>query len=235
MANYTEESLDKLLKKDIISIVLSLQTERESSSKILEEVRALNQNFAKLESQLLVTKNVNSLLQERVIDLERQCWANAQYSRRECLEISGIPNNIKQDGLEDKVLTIFKKVGCDIKSENIEACHRVGRQNNIIIKFSRRKDCQQIYSVKKDLSKLDMKEVDLPEGTQIYVNQSLCPYYKSLWSKSKKLRSLGKIHSFFISNSTIKLKIQENSEPVSITHSSDFTKHFPDVDLSPPS
>ena len=234
MANYTEESLEKLLKKDIINIVLSLQTAKECNAKILEGVRALNEKFTTLESQLLITKNVNSLLQERVIDLERQCWANAQYSRRECLEVSGIPNTIKQDELENKVLTIFKKVGCDIKNENIEACHRVRRQNNVIIKFSKRKDCQQIYSVKKDFGKLDMKEVDLPEGTQVYINQSLCPYYKSLWSKSKKLRTLGKIHSFFISNSTIKLKLQENSVPVAITHNSDFQKYFPDVDLSPP-
>ena len=27
-------------------------------------------------------------------------------------------------------------------------------------------------------------------------DQSLCPYYKVIWAKSKKLRSLGKIHSF---------------------------------------
>ena len=78
-----------------------------------------------------------------------------------------------------------------------------------------------------------MKEVDLPEGTQIFVNQSLCPYYKSLSSKSKKLRSLGKIHSFFISNSTIKIKLQENSNPESITHSSNFDKFFLDIDISP--
>ena len=78
-----------------------------------------------------------------------------------------------------------------------------------------------------------MKEVDLPEETQIFVNQSLCPYYKSLWSKSKKLRSLGKIPSFFISNNTIKTKLQENSNPDSIKHSSDFQKFFPDVDLVP--
>ena len=234
MANYTEESLEKLLKKNIINIVLSLQTAKECNAKILEEVRALDEKFTTLESQLLITKNVNSLLQERVIDLERQCWANAQYSRRECLEVSGIPYIIKQDELENKVLTIFKKVGCDIKNENIEACHRVRRQNNVIIKFSKWKDRQQVYSVKKDLGKLDMKEVDLTEGTQVYINQSLCPYYKSLWSKSKKLCTLGKIHSFFISNSTIKLKLQENSVPVAITHNSDFQKCFPDVDLSPP-
>ena len=90
------------------------------------------------------------LLQQRVIDLERQCWANAQYSRRDCLEVAGIPESVKQNELEDKVLRIFKKVGCDFPVINdIEACHRVGRHNNVIIKFSKRKDCQQIFSVKK--------------------------------------------------------------------------------------
>ena len=88
------------------------------------------------------------------------------------LEVAGIPESVKQNELEDKVLRIFKKVGCDIPSDNIEAWHCVGRHNNAIIKFSKRKDCQQIFSVKKDLRKLDMKEVDLPEGTQIFVNQS---------------------------------------------------------------
>ena len=203
------------------------------NTKTLQEVRKLNDKFTNLESQLLVTKNVNYLLQQRVINLERQCWTNAQYSRRDCWEVAGIPESVKQNELKDKFLRIFRKVGCDIPSDNIKAYHRSGRHNNFIIKFSKRKNCQQIFSVKWDLSKLDMKEVDLPEETQIFVNQSLWPYCKSLWSKSKKLRSLGKILSFFIWNSTIKIKIQENSNPVSITHSSDFDEFFPDVDLSP--
>ena len=121
----------------------------QSNTKILQEVRKLNDKFTNLESQLLVTKNVNFLLQQRVIDLEIQCWANIQYSRKECLEVAVIPESVKQNELEDKVLRIFKKVGCDVPSDNIEACHRVGRHNDVIIKFSKRNDCQQILSVKK--------------------------------------------------------------------------------------
>ena len=33
-------------------------------------------------------------------------------------------------------------------------------------------------------------------------------------------------------NGTVKAKISEISLPISITHVSDFTKYFPDVDLS---
>ena len=73
----------------------------------------------------------------------------SQYLRRECLEVAGIPESVKQNELEDKVLRIFKRVGCDIPSDNIEACHCVGRHNNVIMSFSKWKDCQQIFSVKK--------------------------------------------------------------------------------------
>ena len=61
MATYSEELPDKLLKKDMRNIVLSLQTEMQSNTKILEKVRKLKNKFSNLESQLLVTKNVNSL------------------------------------------------------------------------------------------------------------------------------------------------------------------------------
>ena len=56
-----------------------------------------------------------------------------------------------------------------------------------------------------------------------------------LWSKSKKLNNLSRIHSFFISGDTIKIKVNGNNSLLSITHADDFGKHFPDVDLSLPS
>ena len=49
----------------------------------------------------------------------------------------------------------------------------------------------------------------------------------------KKLLTIGKIKSVYISNGTIRIKISENSSPLSITQDDDFGKHFPDIDLSP--
>ena len=181
-------------------------------------------------------KNVNNLLLTRLSTLERQCWANGQYSRRECLDVVGIPHKVSGEVLEQNVLNIFGKLSCDISPDRIQACHRVGRTNDtVIVKFSRRRDCQHVWSVKKDLKKLTMEDLELPGNSKLFINRSLCPYYKMLWSKSKKLHSLSKIHSFFISGDTIKIRVNENSSPLSITHVDDFGKHFPDVDLSPPS
>ena len=88
--------------------------------------------------------------------------------------------------------------------------------------------------VKKDFSKLNLTDIDLG-NTKISVNQSLCPYYKFLWSKSKRLYAMKKIHWYYVSNGTVKVKLEENSLPLSITHTTDFDKHFPGIDLSPPS
>ena len=49
---------------------------------------------------------------------------------------------------------------------------------------------------KEDLQKLKMEDFDLIGSNKLFTNRSLFSYYKVLWSKSKKLRNLGKIHSF---------------------------------------
>ena len=56
-----------------------------------------------------------------------------------------------------------------------------------------------------------------------------------MWSKRKRRHDLRKINNFYISSGTIKVKISENRNPISITHTQDFVKYFPEVDLLPKS
>ena len=80
-----------------------------------------------------------------------------------------------------------------------------------------------------------MEDVDLPGSNKLFINRSLYPYYRVLWSKSKKVNDLGKIHSFFfISSDTVKTKINESCSSLPVTHVDDFGNYFPDIDLSPP-
>ena len=72
MEEHTLKSLEKLYKKDLVQIVLTLQNKLKSSNdEVLEEIRKLNVIFHKLESDISITKNTNSLLLKRVVDLER--------------------------------------------------------------------------------------------------------------------------------------------------------------------
>ena len=78
MATYTNESLQNINKKDMTPVVLFLQSKLdeaklEANKKVLEAIRKLNDSFSKLESELSVTKQVNSLLSSRLANMGRQC------------------------------------------------------------------------------------------------------------------------------------------------------------------
>ena len=189
MPQYTEESLDKLLKRELIPIVLSLEEQNRSlqsrmsevNNEMVEEIRKFNENFSKPQSELSIAKCVNIELTKRIMTLERQCWANAQFSRKECVEVASIPRQAEDKHLEAKMLSFFQKVGSNIAPEFMDDCHRLGKNNDrVIVKFTRRKDWKQVLQVKKDLKDLTADDLDLPRGTKIFVNQSLCPYYRIL-------------------------------------------------------
>ena len=110
----------------MILIVLYLQNKfDQADSKLLQEIRKLNNNFSKIESELSMTKQVNSLLSHRLLNMEHQCQANAQYSKRECLDIIGILSEVEADVLEGKAAKILQRLGCNIPSNCTDACHRV--------------------------------------------------------------------------------------------------------------
>ena len=93
--------------------------------------------------------------------MERQSWGNAQYLTRECLEVAGIPCNVSNKNLESEVLEVFSKVGCEVLSRDIEACHRLTNNDIVIVKFLRRKECDQVLSIKRGLRKVKLEDIDL--------------------------------------------------------------------------
>ena len=119
--------------------------------------------------------------------------------------IVGIPTSVPDNELEETLCKIVDNVGVEINDRNIESCHCVGSHSCMIVKFSHRKDCQQLMNVKKDLSKLNLTNIDLG-NTKIFITESLCPYCKLLWSKSKRLHAIKQIHSYYVSNGTVKVK-----------------------------
>ena len=135
--------------------------------------------------------------------------------------------------LEDVVCKAITNAVVEVSDKDIEHCHRVGKRVTAIVKFCKRKVSKQVLSVRKDLTKLLMEDLQLTGQGKLYINQSLCYYYRVLWSKSKSLHRMGKIFSCYVSNGTVKIKIHETSQSLSIMHTSDLEKLFLDVDLSP--
>ena len=91
-------------------------------------------------------------MKNHIVVLERKCWSNEQYSRCECLEISGIPSDTEADELEETVLKVFEKLDVDVDSKNMEDFHWLKTRNSskkVIIKLSKRKDADNVRQVEK--------------------------------------------------------------------------------------
>ena len=176
---------------------------------------------------------MNDALVKQLSSVERQCWKNAQYFRREYVEVVRIPSLVEHDQLEPTVCRILHHIGVNISGDKIEACHRLGKNSDrTIVKFSSRKDCEHTMRVKKDLKDLDATDLDLPAGTKLYINDSLCPYYRELWNEAKKLWNKKKIFSYFTVSGTVRIRLQEKGPYIIITHIDDLKELFPDEDFS---
>ena len=120
---YTEETLRALNKNQIIDLFLKTQEQANTTiASLTAEIKRLNENFQKLESDVSVVKNVINILSKQMSSVERQCWKNARYSRHECVEVVG------DKDLEPTVCRVLQHIGVGITGEGIEACHRLNKQ-----------------------------------------------------------------------------------------------------------
>ena len=129
--------------------------------------------------------------------------------------------SIEDKELEQTVCRMFQHIEAVIMGERIEACFRLKKQSDrTIVKFSRRKDCEHVMRKKSELRKLKPSDLDLPNGTMLYINESLCPYYRGLLNRCRKLWKKQGIFSFFTVNGSVRIKVRENGpyHIIIITH-----------------
>ena len=115
--------------------------------------------------------------------MERSCYANEQYSRRKCLEISGIPASVADNGLESKILEILEEIDIPIDPNLVEDYHRLPSKSSpkkVIIKLDRREDIRRILLNKSKLKNLKPESVNLPGETNFFIDESLGLYYKKI-------------------------------------------------------
>ena len=165
---------DKILKRfDLLDAKLeSISTEVKTAT---NGISRLELKLADLQQSYDTLADENKFLQEKVINLERKSWANEQYSRRECLEFSGIPPTVSDNILEDTCIQILNEIDVNVTPVDVDSCYRLNKKNGkVIVKFLRRKDCSRVYKNKKNLMNLDPEIINLPKGTKIFINDSLC-------------------------------------------------------------
>ena len=73
----------------------------------------------------------------------------------------------------------------------------------------------------KKLKNIDSSKFDFNAGLKLHINESLCPYYRELWGKCKKLWLDKVIFLFYTINGIICFKKSERDSAIPITQDED--------------
>ena len=100
----TYDAINAIKKKDLVDYIEKMKGKVVPDAQIqnlCSEIANLSGNVKnlvstneRLTSELTVVKNVNSILENRVVNLEKQLSKNEQYGRRNKVETSGISSQI---------------------------------------------------------------------------------------------------------------------------------------------
>ena len=128
------EMLKDTFRSEIVHLVDSVVT---------GVLSGLQERIISLEKANRDLSKENISLTARVAALEAQVDQAEQYSRRNCLRISGIHEE-KNENTDDIVLRIASDIGSSVQAQDIDRSHRIGNPNSprrtrpreIIVKFS---------------------------------------------------------------------------------------------------
>ena len=84
------------------------------------------------ESIISIKESIVNALKSKVLNSEHNlsqseaCISSLdQYNQRNNREIQGIPSNVSDDTLEDKVIDIFHSLNINVSKNDIEDCHKL--------------------------------------------------------------------------------------------------------------
>ena len=143
------------LEQNNTNFINSIKTESK------EEINNLKAVIIKrLQDKNVILRDRCSKLEQKLVEFECSTNNLKQYGRRNNIIISGIPDSVDNNQLEDSVTEILTNINVNVKSNDVEACHRIGKKDSrigstkTIIRFVNRKHTKQALYNKKKLSQV---------------------------------------------------------------------------------
>ena len=186
-----------------------------------------------------INQNASDSLINNLLKLEKEHFELQQGSRRNNVEILGLPDIFTGDRLTENVVELCNDVGVMIEFKDIEACHRlIQKESNnqlpkrTIVRFVNRRFAEDLLSKRNISSTLDLNKLGFPRGTQIYFNANLCGYYKKLRGMCKELKKSGRIKYLWETSGIIKIRRDSGTAVIKVLHQRDLEIEFPDLNFS---
>jgi hypothetical protein len=177
----------KKLEEDVFARLAVVLERLDSFSDLLKRQDEIASKQQTLIENLL---KENDSLKSRLSEVELKLDEQEQYSRRNTVEILGIPEKPREDVLET-VMEVCGALEMGVDAGSIDACHRLKKRNNrptsaIVVKFVRRSDADRLLQLRKKKGAFTTKSIGFPGESSIYVNRSLTACRRVLFAKAKE-------------------------------------------------
>ena len=149
-----------------------------------------------------------------------------QYSHRNNVETSGIPQSVNDNQLEEKVVNILKATDVNITTNEIEACHRLGKKNkNVTVRLINRKHCLKALRKKRKLKAIDKNAIGICNAN-LFISENLTPTKSKLAFNCRNLKRDVEIEKGYTINGIV--HIVKNNKLMKLYHLKDHQELFPE-------
>lgn len=233
---------NKICLNDISSIKSDLLTFKEDINNTIEmcfseirECKTISKNnetdISKCADTIDNLKSENITLKKHVTELGRRLAAAEQYSRSNCLEISGIPEE-NNENIFLIIRQISKVLNFNFEDNMVDAAHRLSKNKNkpteprsIIIKFCRRLDMEEMRRRSWVKRPFPASELGFNSERRVYINLSLTKESRVLWAEVRNFKDKHNFkYAWITSAGKMFLRKRENEPAVFISDKSDLDK-----------
>ena len=215
----------------------SLSFISEKYESVLKTLKSLNQTTNTLGKKYAQLTKIADSLAERANRVEQAVRIDGaidevqQYSRRDCLEITGIPI-LPEENPKQLIKEIGTLIDVNVEDANLAAAHRLPDTKNVkhrlIVKFVHRDKREEMYKkrrnlIGKNVSNLPSVQAAMglaaTSNNKIHINESLTGYRKQLFGRINDFKRKNNYKYLWTANGKIMLKAHDSSQTKSfVTH-----------------
>ena len=209
------------LQNDLKAIQASQQFMSDKFDQILTEITQLKAENVQLK------REVNEL-NDKVSKLEEEQENINSYSRRDCLEFHGIPQNLTEN-TDELIMRVTNLVGVQITLNDISISHRLPSRRRstppIIDKCTNRRTKDLIYQNKGKLRSRSSSDIGYANtDNKLYINESLTPRTKELYFKVREFRNAHQFKYAWTKNGKSFLKENDDARSISFNTLQEFDR-----------
>ena len=246
----TDEPSLTELKEMLVDIQISIQS-------ILRENKETRNEIAQLKETVLEQRSIIASLKTTLAGLEKQCANNEkdlvaarkivdeqteeiaelydlqdqleQYTRKNSLEIHGVPESA-YSSTEEVVLKLAEALEVPVQPQDVEISHKLRNKGTkaIIVKFVSHKVKPQLYRKRAKLKNVKISDLfpsatsaTRAEATRIFLNENLTSYRRKIVNRANQMRKDSLLLSVWTLDGKIFVKTSPDGSPIRINELED--------------